>query len=232
MKAGFRDQALKLLQESTQHEAVRNLCLPLFGSYKYQKVFLSVNLTFEDAEVEGSMSLLDVAAANGWVDVCEVLVTKHGFSHDTRTVKKVLQPVPKDSSLHCSPLSYAVREGHVDVVAYLVRAFELHINDDDAGRALLALAIIHGRLEMVKHLITVCKVSASKLADLTRVVLFVHEWWCSSRVSPFIIACLQCCDDVIRCLVSEGHCDPKEECNWIVGDQNTCCCGCSLERKC
>ena len=156
VREGARDEALKLLQESTEHEAVRNLCVPLFGSYKYQKIRQS-NLTFEDAVVEGSMSLLDVAAGNGWVDVCEELVTKHGCTHEVRTVTKILQPVGENVSLQCSPLSYAVREGHVDVVAYLVRAFELQISDDEASRALLALAIIHGRLEMVKHLITVCK---------------------------------------------------------------------------
>ena len=215
VKAGACDKALKLLQESTEHEVVRNLCVPLFGSYKYQKV-LKKNLTFEDAEIEGSMSLLDVAAANGWVDVCEDLVTKHGCSHEIRTVTKILQPVRENAFGRCSPLTYAVREGHVDVVAYLVRAFELQISDDEAGRALLALAIIHGRLEMVKHLITVCKISASKLSDLARVVL-LDKWWDGSRASPFIVACLQCCGDVIEYLVSEGHCDPREESNWIVG---------------
>ena len=117
VKLGGRQNALKLLQESTEHEAVRNLCVPLFGSYKYQKI-LRTNLTFEDAEVEGSMSLLDVAAANGWVDVCKELVTKHGCSHETRTVTKIWQPVSENASLQCSPLTYAVREGHVDVAAY------------------------------------------------------------------------------------------------------------------
>ena len=33
VQAGARDEALKLLQESTEHEAVRNLCVPLFGLY-------------------------------------------------------------------------------------------------------------------------------------------------------------------------------------------------------
>ena len=82
VKLGNREGALKLLQESTDHETVRNLCVPLFRSHKYLKIWEESTLTFEDVVVERSMSLLDIAAAHGWVDVYEWLVTKHGCSHE------------------------------------------------------------------------------------------------------------------------------------------------------
>ena len=82
----------------------------------------------------------------------------------------------------------------------------------------MILAIIHGHLETVKHLVTVCKISANKLSCLAGVVLLQKEL-ANCHVSPFILACIQCCGDVIKYLVSEGHCDPREECNWMFGGQ-------------
>ena len=51
-------------------------------------------------------------------------------------------------------------------------------------------------VEMVKHLITVCKLSASELSDLAVVVL-LEGGWDDSHASPFIIACIQGCGDLI-----------------------------------
>ena len=99
----------------------------------------------------GKMSLLEMAAIKGWVDVCKELIEKCPIITSSTSLKD------RDGNLVTrSPLHYAARAGHLGVVQYLTNNCEVDI-DEGKGLTPLALAIEFGHVEVVKYLVSTCK---------------------------------------------------------------------------
>ena len=174
---------------------VSGLRVDVFGKFKYQRQiecemaphgFCKVQL--KDVSVTGTMSLLEVAAAHGWLDVCKELIKKCSLLTSSTSLK-VNQPELATRS----PLHYAAWEGHLDVVQFLTESCEVEI-DGGKGSTPLTLAIECGQVEVVKHLVSTCESNPNKPLYVMRSN--------QNSITPFCYACALGQVEIMRYILS------------------------------
>ena len=129
-------------------------------------------------------NLLHLAAKNGWVDIIETLIKKHGFDPMSKDTKKnVPLHYAADyrkfkafealvTTYHCdpmcknldgvTPLCYAVEVGCIKIVKhYMTSGLPCDGNTQYDGKPLGTLAAERGHLQMLKYLKEECKFNVS-----------------------------------------------------------------------
>ena len=132
------------------------------------------------SEILNKANLLHHAAKNGWVDIIEILIKKHGFDPMSKDILervslhysavfsefeafKVLattyqcDPMCKDSKGD-TPLCFAVKAGCLEIVKhYMTSGLPCDGNTQYNGKPLGILAAEHGHLQMLTYLKEECK---------------------------------------------------------------------------
>ena len=127
-KQGDHDKALQLLPNLQQPAAVRT-------SY-------NVILPFKPDSLSTNVSLLHLAALNGWMDIVAILIDRYGCSSQCC------------DSQGQTPLHYAAYGGSLIVVKYLITEQNCAPLDSCDGTNSLVYACLGGCLELVNYLIT------------------------------------------------------------------------------
>ena len=168
-KQGDHDEGLQLLPSLQQPAAVRTSynIVPHIPDYFSTEV-----------------SLLHLAALNGWMDIVAILVDKYGCSSQCC------------DSQGQTPLHYAAYGGSLLVVKYLIT--ERHCNKDSRGRygrTPLHKACYKGHMNLIQYLIT------EQGCDPT-----VTD---NNSSMPIHLACLSGQLSVVKYLITEQNCDPN-----------------------
>ena len=134
------------------------------------------------------ISLLHLAAANGWMDIIIDLIKK--YKCDTNC---------KDSHGR-TPLYYAVINNQLEVVRYFIN--EQHCDPmtrDNDGNTPLHIAVINNHLEVVR-----CFLNEQHCDPMTKD---------NDGNTPLHIAVINNHLEVVRCFLNEQHCDPMTKDN-------------------
>ena len=164
------------------------------------------------------VSLLHLAAYQGWKDIAKCLISVHNCSANW-----------KDSEGHL-PLHYAAYFGHLEMVKYFIT--ELHCNPMEGnvhGDTPLHLACGHGTLDIAHYLISEahcnpsCKNKhneaplhfASLYGNIDAVRYLIREAYCNLScennhgTTPLHYACREGHFNIVQYLISEVHCNPS-----------------------
>ena len=164
-----------------------------------------------DQRYTGQISLLHMAAGNGWMDIVTDLITK--YKCDTNC---------KDSHGR-TPLHYAVRQNRVEVVRYFIN--EQHCDPmtrDNDGNTLLHYACHNDHLTIVQYLISKpSRQNNDGINAYLNIILsaftnyIISEAHCNPSCenkngdTPLHIACRNNCLKITKYLISEAHCNPS-----------------------
>ena len=166
---------------------------------------------------KNNRNLLHLAAVNGWVDVIETLIKKHGFdpmSRDTcENVPLHYAAVSRNfeafkalvTTYHCdpmcknligrTPLFFAVMAGCIEIVKhYMTSGLPCDGNTQYNGKPLGILAAKFGQLQMLKYLKEECKFNVSSS--------------CSEDNTALDYAAQSGYLHIVKYLVSECRCNP------------------------
>ena len=197
------DKALQLLPNLQQPAAVRT-------SY-------NVTPPFKPDSISGNVSLLHLAALNGWMDIVALLINKYGCSsqccdsqgqtplHYAAYGGSLIVVKYLATEQHCdpksrgengrTPLHCACQNGHIDIIRYLI----IEHGCDPAipnnhGDMPIHIAGLLGQLAVVKYLITEQRFDPNSRGKYGR--------------TPLHCACENGHMNIIQYLISEQGCDP------------------------
>ena len=176
------------------------------------------------SEVINTPNLLHLATMNGWVDIMETLIKKHGFDPMS---KDTAENVPLHYSAynchfeafkvlvtiyHCdplwenftgrTPLCFAVKVGCIEIVEhYMTSGLPCDGNTRYVGKPLGILAAENGRLKMLKYLKEECNFDVSSS--------------CSEGNTALDYAAQSGCLHIAKYLVSKCNCNPDAYKHWF-----------------
>ena len=129
------------------------------------------------------VTLLHLAAYNGWMDIIITLITKYKCYTDCSDTDGL------------TPLHYAAKNGHLEVVTYLINKHHCDpMTRDNDGNTPLHIACQNGHFNIVQYF-----VNERHCASMTRD---------NDSNTPLHIACKYGRADIVRYLLSTGKVDP------------------------
>ena len=204
-KQGDHDKALQLLPSLQQPAAVRT----------------SYNIVPHIPDcLSTDVSLLHLAAFNGWMDIVAILVDKYGCSSQccdsqgqtplhyaayggSLLVVKYLiteQHCDKNSRGRCgrTPLHKACFKGHIDLIQYFIteQGCDPTLPDNNSSFP-IHLACLGGQLSTVKYLITKQQCDSNSKGQ--------------NGLTPLHVACQQGHMDIVKYLITKQQCDPNSK---------------------